>query len=146
MISRRNGVRLYREIPDAMGRGVAQCCGMDRMENSSRRVLLVEDDWMISLMLHEMIEELGFSVVGPISNLRDGVESAEITEVDFAVLDYDLGGGNNAGPIASILTARHIPFAFATGRGREEISAEFADIPLIYKPVLPEELARVIGA
>jgi DNA-binding response OmpR family regulator len=116
------------------------------MENSARRVLLVEDDWMISLMLHEMIEELGFSVEGPISTLIEGVASAEITDVDFAVLDYDLGNGNNAVPIANILTARQIPFAFATGRGREEISAEFADIPLIYKPVLPEELLRVISA
>jgi two-component SAPR family response regulator len=116
------------------------------MISPARRVLLVEDDWIISIMLHDMIEELGFSVVGPIYNLREGMASAELTEVDFAVLDYDLGNGTDAGPIADILTARHIPFAFATGHGREEIPANFADIPLIYKPVLPEELMRVISA
>jgi two-component SAPR family response regulator len=121
-------------------------CGADRMTNPARRVLLVEDDWMISIMLHDMIEELGFSVVGPIYNLQEGIESAELTEVDFAVLDYDLGNGTDAGPIADILTARHIPFAFATGHGREEIPDSFADIPLIYKPILPEELRRVISA
>ena len=119
---------------------------MDGMENTSRRVLLVEDDWMISIMLHDMIEELGFSVVGPMYNVAEGVESAELTQFDFAVLDYDLGNGTDAVPIANILTAKRIPFAFATGKGREEISSEFADIPLIYKPVLPEELKRVISA
>jgi CheY-like chemotaxis protein len=115
------------------------------MPHTNRRVLLVEDDWIISVMLHDMIEELGHSVIGPIYNLAEGVESAEITEFDFAVLDYDLGNGTDAAPIAKILAERRIPFAFATGHGREDIPARYADIPLIHKPVLPEELMRVIG-
>lgn len=116
------------------------------MSEILRRVLLVEDDWMISIMLQDMIEELGFDVIGPIHTAREGLLQAGDIEVDFAVLDYDLGNGTDSLSIAKVLSARKIPFAFATGKGREEIGPGYDDVPLIYKPVLPEELQRILSA
>lgn len=116
------------------------------MAGQSRRILLVEDDGMISLMLRDMIEELGFTVIGPVYGLSEGMERAGSDEIDFAVLDYRLGDNIDTRPIAAKLAARGIPFAFATGYGRSDIDADFRSIPVIDKPVLPEELQRVLAA
>jgi CheY-like chemotaxis protein len=116
------------------------------MAGQTRRVLLVEDDGMISLMLRDMIEELGFTVIGPVYNLADGLARAGSEDFDFAVLDYRLGDRADSRPIAELLSGRGIPFAFATAYGRGGISEAYADVPVIDKPVLPEELERVLAA
>lgn len=116
------------------------------MARRVRRILLVEDDGMISLMLRAMIEELGYTVVGPVRSLDDGLAQAEAEDVDFAVLDYRLGVTEDSRPIAARLAERGIPFAFATAYGRSGIAEAYADVPVIDKPVLPEELERLLAA
>lgn len=116
------------------------------MAGRSRRILLVEDDGIISLMLRDMIEELGFTVIGPVYNLADGLERARTEDIDFAVLDYRLGDGADSRPIAAQLDRRGIRFAFATAYGKGAIGPDYGGVPVIDKPVLPEELERVLAA
>lgn len=101
---------------------------------------------MISLMLRDMIEDLGFVVVGPVYNLADGLAHAAREDVDFAILDYRLGDQADSRPIAELLESRGIPFAFATAYGKGAIAPDYGGVPIIDKPVLPEELERVLAA
>jgi CheY-like chemotaxis protein len=120
--------------------------GEANMAGQTRRVLLVEDDGMISLMLRDMIEELGFTVIGPVYNLAEGLERAGSEELDFAVLDYRLGEDADSRPIAELLADRGIPFAFATAYGKGSIAPDYGGVPIIDKPVVPEELERILAA
>ena len=76
----------------------------------SKTVLIVEDNLLIGMMLEQMVFELGHIVLGPYSNLNDGYDHARHDMVDFALLDFDLGEGTDALPIAEVLTSRHATF------------------------------------
>jgi CheY-like chemotaxis protein len=108
------------------------------------RILIVEDNQIIAAMMEAMVEDLGYWVVGPSRNLDDGLEHAKDDEVDFALLDYELGEGKTARPIVEVLRRREIPFAFTTGSDPREIRAAFGDVPVISKPVLDAELEAVL--
>jgi DNA-binding response OmpR family regulator len=84
--------------------------------SSARRVLLVEDDSLIALFLADLLNEGGYSVVGPVGHLADAITLAQCEPLDAAVLDVDLAG-LFVWPAAEILFARRIPFLLLTGFG-----------------------------
>ena len=113
------------------------------------RVLVVEDDYLVSLLLEEMLADLGHRIVGPASEAANALELAQREEIDVAVLDVNLRGADTY-PIAATLAARAIPFMFATGYGRHNLRAPYGDAPLLKKPFqqsdLEKALAETIGA
>jgi DNA-binding response OmpR family regulator len=96
------------------------------------RILLVEDDPLIGLLLSEWLDELGCAPVGP---ARSAGEALALLDggIDAAVLDVSLHDGDSFA-VAAALRARGVPFAFASGHGAERIALEFRDAPLIPKP------------
>lgn len=106
-----------------------------------RTVLLVEDESLVALMVEDVFTGAGCHVLLAM-RLREGVEIAKAATLDFAVLDVNLGDGNNSYPIASELKRRGIPFMFVTGYGVAGLSAEFRDEAVIQKPYDPAELLR----
>ena len=108
-------------------------------ENSDRRtprllrVLLVEDEIMVALLLEEMLADLGHEVVGPVARLDKAVAMAQQEALDVAILDVNLNG-QEVFPVAAALTARGIPFFFVTGYGRSGLRAPYADHPSLQKP------------
>lgn len=80
------------------------------------RVLIVEDETLISMLMEVYLEQLGCSVVGSASRLDEAVEMAGRLEMDAAVLDVNLAGKMSY-PVAEVLRARGVPFVFATGYG-----------------------------
>ena len=99
------------------------------------RVLVLEDDVVISMDLAGMIADLGHETVGPYRRVADAVEAIRGDDrIDFALLDHSVGPTSSE-EAGSALSERGIPFAFVTGRSREELPSAFADAPLLVKPV-----------
>lgn len=78
------------------------------------RVLVVEDEALIALLLEDMIGELGADFVGPCFSLATALAAARLEDFDVALIDLNLGG-ERADEVAAILSERGIPFALATG-------------------------------
>lgn len=106
-----------------------------------KRVLLVEDEGIVGMMMREILLEHGLFVIGPCCSLKEALASVATAEVDCAILDLNLGG-EAVYPVASMLANRGVPFAFVTGYGRESIDPGFQDTPIMQKPVVRESLER----
>jgi len=104
-----------------------------------KRVLVVEDEAMICMMLEEFLGDLGCRVVATASHMQDGRRKAEHMEIDLAVLDINLDGELSY-PIAQTLMDRAIPFVFSTGYGRSGVPPTFKNVFVLVKPFGVEEL------
>lgn len=108
------------------------------------RVLVVEDEMMVAMLIEDMLSDLGCTVVGPASRLEDAMEIARSAEIDCAVLDVNLGG-QSIFPLADMLRAKGAPFAFATGYGDAGLREVDRGSPVLQKPFRESDLARVLG-
>jgi len=106
------------------------------------RVLIVEDDAMLAMALEMALSDLGCEIVALASNLADAVPLAAEVAVDGAILDVNLAG-EMIFPVADILTARGIPFIFATGYGSDGLRDCDRDRPVLQKPYQMGTLAKV---
>jgi len=110
---------------------------------SGLRVLLVEDEIMIALLLEEELAALDCQVIGPIGRLDKALEIAQREAVDVGILDVNING-NEVYPVAEVLAARGIPFVFVTGYGRQGLRAPYRDSPTLQKPFQFHDLQRAI--
>lgn len=109
------------------------------------RVLLVEDDVMICLLLEDMLQEFGCEVVGPACDLERATDLAQgEASIDVAILDVNLGR-QLVFPVAEILAKRGVPILFATGLGADGLPADWRDHQTIQKPMSMEQLAVSLG-
>jgi len=108
------------------------------------RVLVVEDEMMVSMLIEDMLGELGCLVIGPASRLDEAMQLARDAELDCAVLDVNLGG-QPIFPLADLLRERGRPFAFATGYGDAGLRDVDKGSPVLQKPFREGDLARVLG-
>ena len=108
------------------------------------RVLVVEDEMMVSMLIEDMLSDLGCIVVGPASRLDEALELAGRAELDCAVLDVNLGG-QPIFPLADLLREKGAPFAFATGYGDAGLRDVDRGSPVLQKPFREGDLARVLG-
>lgn len=119
---------------------------MTKSDETSRpalRILVVEDEVLIALMLEDYLSELGHEVIGPAMRLRPGLVIAEGEELDLAILDVNLAGETSM-PIAAALMRRRIPFMFATAYGRQGLTDEFKERVVLQKPFTLQELSEAI--
>ncbi|CAH2602509.1 Response regulator [Rhodovastum atsumiense] len=108
------------------------------------RLLVVEDEAMVAMLVEDMLTDLGGVVVEVAGTVARGLAAAasETSALDAAVLDVNVGG-EKVFPVAEALAARGVPFAFATGYGAEGIEARFAAAPVLAKPFTIEALQQV---
>src|ERR1700761_9283610 len=116
----------------------------DIAQLSGLRVLVVEDEMMVSMLIEDMLADLGCTVVGPASRLDEAMELVKGAELDCAVLDVTRGG-QPIFPLADLLRARGAPFAFATGYGDAGLRDVDRGTPVLQKPFREGDLARVLG-
>jgi CheY-like chemotaxis protein len=81
-------------------------------DTPGRRVLLVEDEAMIAMLLEDMLEDLGHELVRVANRLEDAVAAAGTEAIDLAILDLNLGGAPTY-PAADALAERGIPFSLS---------------------------------
>jgi PAS domain S-box-containing protein len=110
---------------------------------SGKRLLMVEDEFLVGLMAKRILEGFGAVVAGPYGRLADALMAAKGERFDGAVLDFNLAG-ETAEPLADLLLARGVPFTFLTGYHRDSIDRRYANIPLLQKPIDAESLERVL--
>jgi len=151
---RPEGLRCTLSIPieDRLGRRERASPDGDKSEKASsapqshvlggNRILLVEDEALVAMVMRDMLTELGYSVVGPFSQAADATAAAQEEMVDAAVLDINLDG-DLVYPIAEVLVARGIPFVFVTGYGAESVDRRYADVPVLQKPIERQTLEGV---
>ncbi|HQT52829.1 MAG TPA: response regulator, partial [Phenylobacterium sp.] len=108
------------------------------------RVLVVEDEMMVSMLIEDMLTDLGCIVVGPAARLDEAIALAESEQIDCAVLDVNLGG-QPIFPLADILRAKGAPFAFATGYGDAGLRDVDKGSLVLQKPFRETDLARILG-
>lgn len=110
-----------------------------------RRLLVVEDEYIVAMDLAGMLEDRGVTVIGPAASVKDALALISAEEViDGAVLDINLRG-ERAYPVADALRARGVPFVFATGYDAWTIPEPYADVPRCEKPVDTGALARLLA-
>ncbi len=109
---------------------------------SGNRILLVEDEILVAMMMKDILTELGFSVVGPFSRLAEAMVAAVHDDIDAGIIDVNLGG-EFVYPVADVLAARKIPFVFVTGYGVESIDSRFGYVPIVKKPVQRQVLQKI---
>jgi two-component sensor histidine kinase/CheY-like chemotaxis protein len=104
------------------------------LEVGTSKLLLVEDEALVALMMREIVAEFGFKIAGPCADLASARRAIESEEVHAAVLDVNLNG-TPVYPVAELLESRGIPFVFVTGYAQETIDPKFAHISVYQKPV-----------
>jgi CheY-like chemotaxis protein len=110
----------------------------------SLRILIVEDEMTIALLLEDMVTDLGHQPAALAMRLPQALELAETADLDLAILDVNLDGRLSF-PVAEVLQRRGVPFLFATGYGSGGIEAPYRDRVVIQKPFSLEDLSRAIG-
>jgi CheY-like chemotaxis protein len=108
------------------------------------RILVVDDEPLVSMLVEDWLVELGCEVVGPARSVQQGLDIAGSAELDGAILDVNLGG-NNSFAVAEALKRRGVPFAFATGDDAIDAESGFRDPILLSKPFDFESLKTVLG-
>ena len=111
---------------------------------TGKRILVVEDEFLIALDISGALEQAGLTVVGPAGTVRDALSAIEREDLHGALLDAHLAG-EGAGSVADALQARAVPFAFVTGYGREQLPPAHRDAPLVKKPFSDKELLAVVA-
>ena len=109
-----------------------------------RRVLVVEDEVLVGMLIEEMLQTLGYELVALSTHLDEALSLARTASFDFAVLDINLDGRQSF-PVADILRARGVPFLFATGYGAKILKPPYSGLPTLQKPFQLADLERMIG-
>lgn len=104
-----------------------------------RRVLVVEDEMSIVLVIEDALLELGAEVVGPTARLDTALQLAREASIDVAILDVNIRGGNSYG-VADILAERRIPFILCSGYSQWAVEERHRDRPRLAKPYSKKDL------
>ncbi len=123
--------------------GATDVMSRDRDPGEPVRLLLVEDEALIALMLEDMVEGMGCAVTGLAPRVALGVAMAETGHFDAAILDVNVAG-ENVEPVAERLAAKGVPFIFATGYGEAGVPLRYRDRPVVAKPFRSEQLEAAI--
>jgi CheY-like chemotaxis protein len=108
------------------------------------RILLVEDEGAISLLLETLLQMLGCRVVAIAASLEDAMEIGRGTDMDIAVLDVNIAG-EPIYPFAEQLRARGIPIVFSTGYGAAGLSEAWRGTPVLLKPFTARQFAAALA-
>lgn len=111
---------------------------------SGLRILVVEDEFLIAMVLSDMIEDAGGEVVGPVARVSAARELIAREDVDGAFLDVLLGDEDSL-PIAEELVARDTPVVMVTGCARDALPDALAKLPLLPKPVTQTALIGAVN-
>jgi CheY-like chemotaxis protein len=108
------------------------------------RILVVEDEYLIRMLLEDMLTDLGHTVAAAVGTIAEAKELAATGEFDCAVLDVNLDG-QEIFPVADILMKRGLPFVFVTGYGEGSLPEAYRGRPALQKPFQTEKLEQTLA-
>ena len=103
------------------------------------KLLVVEDDVLIRMLLADMLGEIGYTVAAEAGSVDEALEATRKTDFDLAILDADLEG-RSVSPVADALVTRDIGFVFVTGSDHGLFA--YRDRPTLRKPFQIDALKR----
>lgn len=107
------------------------------------RVLIVEDEILVAMLLEDMLKDLGYAVVGMASRVEAALSLIASTELDLAILDINLAGQKSF-PVAEVLEKKNIPFIFATGYGQQGLEGKYVSRTVLTKPFRSRDLEQAL--
>ena len=111
--------------------------------SAKRRILVVEDEMLIGMLLEDMLTDMGHEVAAIVPRLKDALAAVERESFDLAVLDVHLHG-ESAFPVADALIAKGVPFIFATWYGERGLPESYRGRPVLQKPFARDDLERLL--
>lgn len=110
-----------------------------------RRVLLVEDEALVAMLIGDALSDAGAVMIGPFSAVAPALAAIAATPPELAILDLNLGGESSL-PIADDLVSRGVPIVFASGYGTAGLPPRYRATPMLAKPFDPAELIVRLAA
>ncbi len=109
------------------------------------RILVVEDEYLIRMLLEDMLTDLGHTVAAAVGTIAEAKELAAEGDFNCAVLDVNLDG-QEVFPVADILMKRNMPFVFVTGYGEGSLPEAYRGCPALQKPFQAERLEQTLAS
>jgi CheY-like chemotaxis protein len=113
------------------------------MQFAGRRILILEDEFILALEIQEVLEEAGAEVIGPASTIEKALQMIDNgSRIDAAILDLNVNGRLST-PVAEALGRLSVPYLFATGYGPDH-SAVSGAVCVLTKPYMPDQLLKAV--
>ena len=110
------------------------------------RILVVEDEPLLAMLLEESLAELGHEVVGSAATIDQALATIDAVSLEFALLDFTLGDDATSAAVARRLSADGIPFVYLTGHRSLPLSGDIPVAPLLTKPFTLDQLDEALRA
>ncbi len=110
------------------------------------RILVVEDEPLLAMLLEESLAELGHEVVGCAASVDQAMLTLDGIELDFALLDFTLADDATSAPVAIRLRDEGVPFVYLTGHRSLPSNPSVPDAPLLTKPFTLDQLDEALRA
>ncbi len=111
---------------------------------AGKRILVVEDEYLLAMTLEDILAEFGAQIVGPATRIEEAIELAETAQINAALLDVNLNG-KRSDAVAEILARRQIPFVFATGYGSSSPGHQhLTGAEVLQKPYQPQQMLSAL--
>jgi CheY-like chemotaxis protein len=118
----------------------------EKMDSTDEpRVLVVEDEYLIRMLLEDMLADLGYGVAAAVGSIAEASQLAADGQFRAAILDVNLDG-QEVFPVADILAKRGLPFVFVTGYGEQGLPERYRGRPALQKPFQTEQLKAALAA
>jgi DNA-binding response OmpR family regulator len=117
---------------------------MTESSMATPRLLVVEDEYLIRMLIEDMLADLGYDVAAAIGSIAEAREAAATGDFNAAILDVNLDG-HEIFPVAEILAERGLPFVFVTGYGEASLPAVYRDRPALQKPFQADRLKATLA-
>jgi CheY-like chemotaxis protein len=111
---------------------------------TGKRVLIVEDEMLVALLIEDVLQEFGCTTLGPCGTVSKALVLARSGDFDLALLDVNLAG-EKVYPVARVLTDRAIPFVFLSGYGGDAIPPDEEGWQVCSKPFKVSELQHALS-
>ncbi|MBE1203136.1 response regulator [Aminobacter carboxidus] len=112
---------------------------------SDRRILVVEDEMLVLIMIEDMLADIGCESVTAAATVKQAIALIEAHDFDAAMLDMNLNGDKTYF-VADALAARGVPFVFSTGYSGHHVRDGYRDRPLLKKPFIDKQLAEMLAS
>lgn len=113
------------------------------MNDNIQRIMIVEDEAMLALVLEQDLADAGYQTVGPFTDVEGACRAAFEEHFEKAIIDINLRGEMSY-PVAQALSERKIPFLFLSGYGTESMPEQYRDFPRLSKPYDRGQLLQMI--
>lgn len=110
---------------------------------SGRRILVVEDEALIAMLVEDALLDAGAHVLGPAATVEEALALFQSGDPEAAVLDINLAGQVST-PVADALADHGVPFVVATGYGAAGLPERHRSVPVLAKPYDPQELVEAL--